>query len=133
MARANLDDRASIEAIYSREAFRQDAGVNATGKTPVLHGVRILSEPDEAGSFELVRADQHTGERDPEGDSVFLPPQLAGDTTALPEGGQTEGSVRAAQDAEYARFIDRVIDAARTATFKPPVGRDVRLQGFHGG
>lgn len=128
MARVNLTDRSRIEAVYPLSAFRHDAGVNAIGNTPVLHGLRILSGPDDAGSFDLVRADQHTGERDPEGDSVFVVPLLNGDLSVQPT-----GAPGASQDAEYARFIDRVIEVARAASFKSPVGRDGRLQGFHGG
>jgi hypothetical protein len=98
MAGANLKDRASIEAIYPLNVFRHDAGVNATGNTPVLHGLRILSEPDETGRFELVRANQHTGERDPEGDTSFCRRSSPGDLTALPESGQPAGEAGHGQD-----------------------------------
>ena len=37
-------------------------------------------------------------------------------------------------DSDYARFIDRVIETARNARFKPAIGKgDERIKGFRGG
>ncbi|HEY0571920.1 MAG TPA: hypothetical protein VGD16_10355 [Enterovirga sp.] len=141
MTRADVNDPASVERIYPPEAFKRDAGLNSVGNTPVLHGLRIMSEPGPDGRFELVRGNRQTGERDPEGDTAFLAPFTgAGEATAQgqsPYGGPEEhgdAPGRAGREGdEYAAFIARIIETARKIRFKPPIGRDVRLQGFHGG
>ncbi|WP_375460512.1 hypothetical protein [uncultured Enterovirga sp.] len=120
--KANLNDRASLEQLYPRDKFRQDAGQNSVGKASVLHGLRIMSQPDETGSFELVVAKRQVGERDPEGDTVFLPAFLKS------ESGGTEE-----QQADYGNYLDRVLEAARAVDFKSAIGDDARLAGFHGG
>jgi hypothetical protein len=55
MTSANVNDRAGIERLYPREAFRSDAAKNARGKAAVLHGVLIASEVSESGDFTLQR------------------------------------------------------------------------------
>lgn len=142
MPEVNANDRASVERLYGPDEFEQDAARNSLQNAAVLHGLRIMSQPDEAGLFELTRAKQQTGERNLEGDTVFLAPFLASDAgsdlvapeaaigqgdPAMPDGAGRE------QRAGYAAFIGRVIEAARTAHFKTPIGRTERLKGFHGG
>ena len=117
--KANVNDRGSIEAAYSSEAYRNDAARNSVGNASVLHGLTILSQPDAAGEFEMVTAKRQSGEGDPEGDTVFVPPFL-----------ESEGG---AGDAGYAAYVDRVLELARSVEFKSPLGRDPRLAGFHGG
>ena len=53
---ANINNRSSIEQIYSISVFAVDAAQNA--KQPaneLLRGVRILSVPDDGGEFEMAR------------------------------------------------------------------------------
>ena len=117
--KANVNDRASIEAVYSYEAFRTDAARNSVGNASVLHGLTILSQPDAAGLFEIAAAKRQSGERDPEGDTVFVPPFLESEDSA--------------EDGGYAAFVDRVLELARSVEFKRPLGQDPRLAGFRGG
>jgi hypothetical protein len=137
---ANVNDRESIARVYPREAYEEDAGRNALAKTPVLHGVRILSQPDEAGSFRLARAHHQVAERDPEGDTVFLAPYLGDELDALQRnptyGGPEEKDGLSVVDprGDYEAFLDRIVEAARSARFKGPIGKgEERLRGFHGG
>lgn len=120
--KADLNDRASIEEIYPRETFRQDAARNSVGTATVLRGLRIMSQPDESGVFDLVAVKRQTGERDPEGDTVFVPAFLE---SGIEDPGPT--------DSDYRAYIDRVIAVARSVDFKPAIAQDDRLAGFHGG
>ena len=56
MHKANVNDRASVEAIYPQVAFDEDAGRNALADAPVVHGLRIDSAPDPQGWFALAHA-----------------------------------------------------------------------------
>jgi len=140
MFKVNINERASIEEVYPYERFEQDAGRNSIGNASVLHGLKIMSQPDADGTFELTTAKHQVGERNPEGDTVFLPPYLMRDSA--PDGGnayagqQESGDVlaeAARNRADYASYIDRVLAQARVAHFKAPIGNDPRLAGFHGG
>lgn len=139
MSFATIDDRASLERIYPREAFEQDSRENARADVAVVQGVRILSEPDGAGAFAVARARQHAGERDPEGDTVFLAPSLTDQPGALAGsdaygGGEEGGPAPAPEQDAYGDFLAKIFQAARTAEFKRPIGRgEERLRGFHGG
>lgn len=139
MTTAHVDDRASLERIYPRQAFDHDARENARADVSVLHGVRILSAPDASGVFGLARARQHVGEADPEGDTVFLAPALAEPQAGS---GVGDGRTHEAGGAEpvrptgygYDKFLEAVLRAARGARFKRPIGKgEERLRGFHGG
>jgi hypothetical protein len=142
MPEANINDRSSVERLYPREDFDRDAGENADAKATVHRGLRIVSPVDRKGLFSAERGSRHVGEGDPEGDTVFLAPFLAkglgplggtalyggrAHTDAAPaDGGRT--------DQDYRAFIDRIIETAGRAEFKPAVGRhEDRLRGFHGG
>jgi hypothetical protein len=141
MSIANLNDRATIERIYPREAFEADAANNSRGKALVLEGLLIASQPSPSGEFQLIRKRHHIGENDPEGDTLFLAPYLGEDYAALHEspdyGGPEEkpgglGAVKRGPD--YEAFIERIVETARTAKFKSPIGnKEERLRGFHGG
>src|SRR4051812_44743482 len=103
MARANINDRGSIECVYPADNFAGDAADNE--KQPgnqVLHGVRILSAPDAQGAFELERASRQVGEF---GGALFLAP-FRRDTG--------REFARQAPDpaAGYDGFIDEIIAAA---------------------
>lgn len=142
MSTANVNDRASIERIYPREAFEQDAAKNSRGKALVLEGVLIASQPGENGEFELVRKRRQVGENDPEGDTLFVAPYLGQDYGALAQtaaygAAEEKGDAVAKVEQssrEYAAFIDRIVATAKAAHFKEPIGRhEERLKGFHGG
>ena len=137
MAKANLNDRGSIEKIYPESAWEKDAAGNARGGAAIVHGVKILSQPEADGSFELTAMSQHVGERDPESDVIFIP-AFEADAAAAADGATYAGSVAPVTDhdhpGEYARFIDAVIEAAKKADFKPAIGKgDERIKGFRGG
>ena len=142
MSRANIHDRSTLEQIYPRNVFEQDAARNSEAKAQVLHGVRIMSRPDERGDFDLVAMSRQVGEADPESDTVFLAPALQRSYDALAES-PDYGAPREKDDAlakvqdkggEYDAFLGRVIETAKSADFKPPIGRgEPRLRGFHGG
>ena len=117
-------------------------GSNSRPKAEVFHGVRITSAEEEDGSFELVRASRQVGEIDSESDTVFLFPELVPEVAAMRETDSVYGSAEqqpppsSPQDEadSYRAFVARIREAARTATFKPAIGRgEERLRGFHGG
>ena len=142
MPEANINDRSSVERLYPRDDFDRDAGENADAKTTVHRGLRIISPADDDGKFSAERGAHHIGEHDPEGDTVFVAPFLAKGFAPLRDtdayGGPADTGAAAAgtgqKDQDYRAFIDRVIEAARAADFKPAIGRhEDRLRGFHGG
>jgi len=141
MSSANVNDRESIERLYPRQAFDEDAARNALPDAAVHSGVTIASAPDASGAFTLMRAQQHVGERDPEGDTIFLLAMSARSEQALAPSSGYGGTVETGnapaegrdEPDDYAAFIARIIEAARSATFKEPIGKDERLKGFHGG
>jgi hypothetical protein len=140
---ANIHDRRSIERLYPREDFEREAGENADVKATVHRGIRILSAVDAQGTFTAERASRHVGEADPLGDTVFLAPFLHGADAALAPSDAAYGGPDETGDAlaaaarkgdDYEIFVERVIRAAQSARFKPPIGKDEeRLRGFHGG
>lgn len=142
MGTANINDRASLEHLYPRERFEQDAARNIAADTSVVHGLLVTSAPDETGAFSAAGLSRHVGEGDPEGDSLFFIPHLHEASEGLataPYGGERAkaANVDARIDrrgVDYSRFLDRVLKAVRSAEFKTPIGRgDQRLKGFRGG
>ncbi len=139
MTSANVNDRAGIERLYPREAFRSDAAKNARGKAAVLHGVLIASEVSESGDFTLQRIRRQTGESDPLGDTSFWRPSLIRPqgrrrATAEPRKIRPRRQRPERGEPDYDGFIDRIIETASRAAFKKPIGRhEPRLRGFHGG
>ncbi|AWB07033.1 hypothetical protein A6A40_18275 (plasmid) [Azospirillum humicireducens] len=139
MAKANINDRSSIERIYDRPSFERDAAANARSKATIVHGVKILSAPDADGQVEISRASHHVAEGNPEGDTIFIPAFSLHDSTAA-DGNIHVGSVAPvatppgeAAD-EYRSFIDDVLNAAKQGHFKSEIGRgEERLKGFQGG
>ena len=117
MASAQLEDRGSLAAVYSREQFDWDAARNAEVKAETLSGVVLLSAPDAAGRFEIDRASRHVGEVAQSGDTVFLYPTLGdaegGRAGARPGHGNEEAGPGARRSADYDAFLDRVVSAAR--------------------
>lgn len=118
MPQANINDRASVERLYPREAFHDDARRNALGNTPVLHGLRLTGGADESGAFEFSRSAKHAGEPDSGAGAVFVAPRIES------ESGPGDA---------YAAFLDGLVELARSLEV-PAIGRgDERLKGFRGG
>lgn len=138
MPSAKIHDRTSIEGVYPKTAFEEDAARNSVGDAQILFGVRIESGPDEHGVFALTRAKQHVGEQSPSSGAIFLAPEhqtrYAG---VLKNDGAGRQHGEGAHDdpaGEYAAFIERVIETAKGGDFPEPVGRgEERLRGFRGG
>jgi hypothetical protein len=142
MPDANINDPASIERLYPREDFERDAGENARDKATVHRGLVIVSPVAADGRFSAERGTRHVGEADPEGDTVFLAPFLTEASApfqqdnAYGESAEAGGpqAISAQKNDDYRTFLDRIVTAARAATFKSPIGRnEERLRGFHGG
>src|SRR4051812_47934495 len=136
MPEANINDRASIERAYPRDAFDDDMRSNALPNAEVLHGVRVESAPDSRGVLRLVRARQHVGEVGDARRTLFMRPVAVELAAAPAEPVPYDGVEPAAPSdtgRDYDRFIADLIAAARR--FKPPEapGRDERLKGFRGG
>jgi hypothetical protein len=140
MHKANINDRQSVASVYPRAAFEEDAGRNALGTADVVYGVRIESSPDETGWFTVMRTRHHVGELTGFADAVFIAANEPHLTAPLlgsdPDEGVPQGPIITAdaRAEEYEAFIDRVLEAARSAEFPDPIGRgEERLEGFHGG
>lgn len=141
MPEANINDRHSVERLYPRADFERDAGENSDPKATVYRGLRILSSVADGGAFRAERGSRHVAESDPQGDTVFLvpfpmrseaPPAQVSTYGGMAQGGDAPAGDQRAHD--YRTFIDRIIEAAKTAEFKPAMGRhETRLRGFHGG
>ncbi len=131
MQRANINDRSTIERIYPRAVFQQEANANSRAKASVVSGVRIISAPDADGSFDLARASRHAGAAESSDGAVFLSPTLqqtghGSDDPAAAGAGQAAGG-----NDPYSAFIDRIIATARSAPVASSPGRgDARLRGL---
>jgi hypothetical protein len=133
--KASIHDRGSVEAVYPEEAFAFEAGVNSRAKAAVHKGVRIVSAVDAKGEFEIERASRHVGESDGPDQAIFLSPDLVSSADALVAGGgygstiERESGPQAHKAADYVAFIDRIIEAAKQADFRPAPSGDGRLRG----
>lgn len=126
--RANIHERQSIEKIYPRAVFEQEARSNLRAKTTVQHGVRIHSMPDDRGEFELTRATRHIAEAEDGANSAFLCPYAQAPTA----GGESSGPKETGPppSAAYDAFIDQVLETARRVRFdRSPGPGEVRLMG----
>lgn len=139
MQTANIHDPRSIESVYPRSAFDNDARQNARDKEAVEHGVMILSMPDADGNFSLTRSQRHVGEPGATTHSIFLAPTLDSSEygALLPSDTDYGGPVEAATVPKtpgdpYGSFVDSLIQAARGADFPPPPPAE-SLKGFRGG
>jgi hypothetical protein len=132
---ANIHDRAGIETIYPEEVFAFEAGENSRATTTVHKGVRILSEVDGNGNFEIERASRQVGEAGGPDQAIFLSPDLVSSADALVAGGgygttiQRERGRLAHKAVDYVAFIDRIIEAAKQAEIRPAPRGDERLRG----
>ncbi|WP_353860797.1 hypothetical protein [Azospirillum formosense] len=139
MQTANIHDPSSIESVYPRSAFDNDARQNARDKEAVEHGVMILSMPDTDGNFSLTRSQRHVGEPDATTHSIFLSPTLdsAEYGALVPSDTGYDGPIEPAEAPQtsgdpYRSFVDSLIQAARGADF-PPAPPAESLKGFRGG
>ena len=122
MSQANINDRGSIERIYSADAFARDAAENDRQRIQILKGVRVASAPDGGGYFALEPAAHYAGEAP---SAMFLAPfhrrtakENAGDDPDPQDG--------------YDAFIDEIIDAAQRHGYRAeesPGPGDPRLRG----
>lgn len=131
MSNANINERASIEAIYPRAVFLRESNANARAKASMLRGLSIRSAPDADGNIAIARAARHVGEQTPDEGALFLCPFAQ----ATPHAAEYPAAATAGAAADprdpYDEFIDRVIAAARTAPLPEPTGRgDPRLKGL---
>lgn len=135
MPHANIHDRASIERVYPRALFENEANANSQAKADLLKGVTILSSPDAEGAFELQRASRHVGEQSKNaGDGgIFISPFAQEPITGVrADYPATAGSGAPAGDRDpYRRFIDRLVAEALRAKIDPSPGPgDARLRGL---
>jgi hypothetical protein len=136
MQSVNINQRETLESFYPQDSFVHDATRNAHGQASVMHGLRILSAPDEHGAFKVTKAHHNVAEQDAlflysvrdDDNNWFDKTEEDADKAVQPKDNPVDVS------ALYSDFIDRVIEAARNAHFQPAIGRgEPRLQGFHGG
>ena len=109
MAKANANDRATLERAYPAEAFASDAAQNEKVPSPVLQGVRIGSAPHQDGGFVLEPATRHVGEP---ATPTFLMP---------------------VRGADYRQFLDDIVKAATDFGYRPqesPGRGDPRIKGL---
>jgi hypothetical protein len=119
MAKANVEDRTTLERAYPFAAYARDAAQNCLAGSQVVRGIHILSGPDAVGAFDLEPAGRHVGET---AGAAFLAPQRR-------DGGSGEIDQRAG----YEGFLDEVVAAARRFGFDPeqaPGRNDPRLRGL---
>ncbi|UKJ75746.1 hypothetical protein [Azospirillum brasilense] len=139
MQTANIHDPLSIESVYPRSAFDNDARQNARDKEAVEHGVMILSMPDADGNFSLKPSQRHVGEPDTTTHSIFLSPTLESSEygALIPSDTGYDGAIEQSEAPKtsgdpYRSFVESLIQAARDADFPPPPPAE-SLKGFRGG
>jgi hypothetical protein len=140
MQSVNINQRETLEIYYPQDSFIHDANHNAMAKTPVMHGLCILSVPDAEGTFKVTKAQQNVASESVNQDVLVLYPIRDDDNYCFDK--SEPDAAKAVHVKEhpidlsnlYRDFIDRVIEAARNAHFQTAIGRgEPRLQGFHGG
>lgn len=140
MQSVNINQRDTIESYYPLDSFVHDANQNARGKATVMHGLRIVSAPDADGTFKVTKGQHNVAEDDANHDALFLYSVRDDDNNWFDKGEADASKAVHAKEHPvdvsdlYRSFIDRVIEAARTAHFQNDIGRgEPRLKGFHGG
>jgi hypothetical protein len=140
MQSVNINQRETLESYYPLDSFVHDASQNARGKAMVMHGLRILSTPDADGTFKVTKGQHNVAEDDANHDALFLYSVRDDDNNWFDKGEADASKAVHAKEHPvdvsdlYRSFIDRVIEAARTAHFQNDIGRgEPRLKGFHGG
>jgi hypothetical protein len=139
MPMANISDRKSIEAIYPRDVFEAERGMNAAGDATIFHGLRIESNVDEHGDFHLSRASRHSAEATAGRNTIFVVPQLGKGYRGFSEQPGRHGAVTENFDIlpsrpaeEYDAFIDEVIERARNANLPEPPDENTDILSVHG-
>ena len=129
MPTANIQNRQSLEQVYSPDAFASDAACNGQVTHEIILGVRILSAPNAEGEFIFERSSQHVAEAST---PTFLAPhgreEMLTDTENSPAMG-----VRRRLPAGYLEFLDDIVVAAQKSGFEPeksPGRNEPRLQGL---
>lgn len=129
MAKVNANDRASLEAAYSPEAFANDTARNEGSTGALVHGVRIASAPDADGWFALEPATRHAGE--PETAYFLAPVRRREELIDQGRAPSLEAPPRPA--AGYSRFLDDIVATARRFGYRAadsPGQGDPRIQGL---
>ena len=133
MARANINDRSSLEQAYPADAFANDAAQNERSPHELRHGLLIATAPDDEGWFELTRAKRHAGE--PETPHFLTPARR---TEELVARGEHHAATQVAPPDPargYTQFLDDIVAAAKRFGFRADrsPSRDPRLRGLRGG
>ncbi|WP_207455926.1 hypothetical protein [Azospirillum sp. SYSU D00513] len=138
MEKANVNDLSSLERVYPRDAYEEEARRNAQDKNTVHHGLKILSAPDGEGNFDVMRANRHVGEVPAPTHSLFVCPFLpAAEQEQFTQDRNYGGPIQKPEGTEnrtdpYQAFLAQVVATAKSADF-PPTDGEERLKGFHGG
>src|SRR3954468_2214292 len=140
MQSVNINQRETLESYYPQDSFIHDANHNAMARTSVMHGLCILSAPDAEGAFKITKGQHSVAGESVNQDVLVLFPARADDNfwfdKAEPDAAKAVHVKEHPVDVSnlYRDFIDRVIEAARSAHFQGSIGRnEPRLHGFHGG
>jgi hypothetical protein len=140
MQSVNINQRETLESYYPQDSFVHDANHNALARTPVIHGLSILSVPNAEGTFKITKAQHSIAEEGANQDVLVLYPLREDDNfwfdKSEPDAAKAVHVKEHPVDVPnlYRDFIDRVLEAARNAHFQTPIGRnEPRLYGFHGG
>jgi hypothetical protein len=70
----DINDRSSLEHAYPLASFEHDAAQNARADATDVHGVRINSDVDAEGRFEMIAATRSVAAASPDEDALFLVP-----------------------------------------------------------
>jgi hypothetical protein len=137
----DINDPSSLEHAYPLAAFEHDAAQNARADAAELHGVRITSEVDPSGRFEIAPAKRSVAASSPDEDALFLAPYRSNEATSVAEAHPGYGGPQAVEAPrpasarrDYEAFLARVAEAARAARLPKPIGlHEDRLKGLRGG
>jgi hypothetical protein len=123
LSRANVFNLNTIETIYPEKVWQQDAARNSAGKTSLLRGVLIRSNPDADGQFRMSRATRHVGEQKQKKgqNAVFLCPYMGGEYHRFAPAAGVHGAYRERPGVtvdvagEYRQFLEQIVSTAREA------------------
>ena len=74
MQSVNINQRETLESYHPQDSFVHDANHNAMAKTPVMHGLCILSVPNAEGAFKVTKAQHSVAEESVGHDALVLYP-----------------------------------------------------------
>lgn len=133
MTTVNVNNRASIEALYPRDVWESDAGTNSQTRKGKLRGLLIVSPPSADGNFHLRRALRSVADCQSDPHVAFVCPYMGRAYDIFTPAAGVHGAVLEKRDAledhsdEYQAFIDGIISAARQVQFPPIPGSKGRL------